>query len=481
MKLFDILEGINYTVISGDNLNIDHITIDTRDIKPKSLFICIQGFKVDSHAFLKEAKEKGAVAFIVEKDIQPEQGVTMIKVDNSRCSLAYLAKNFFNNPIENMQIVGITGTNGKTSIAFFIQSILMEYNVTTGLIGTVNTKINNSLINIPFSTSTTPDTIELMKIFNYMSKKGATKVVMEVSSHALQLYKVESVQFLVSVFTNLTQDHLDLHGTMENYRDAKAKLFKQSKNCIINIDDDYGSHMASISVGDVITYSIKKESNIKATDITYSNISTNFNVNVFGEIYNVFLPIPGKFTVYNALGAIGACYAMDIPMQAIIKALKNIQTVPGRIESVPNDHNLNIIVDYAHTPDGLENIIMAVREFTKGHVITIFGCGGDRESEKRPLMGSVATNLSDFCVITSDNPRKEDPQRIIDQIEEGCANKNYIKIIDRYNAISYAIKMLKPQDTLIIAGKGHENYQVFSDETIHFDDKEVVKEILIKF
>jgi len=265
---------------------------------------------------------------------------------------------------------------------------------------------------------------------------------------------------------------------MENYRDAKAKLFTQSKISVINIDDPYGEFMKNIATGKVLTYSIEKESDLKATNINYTSLGTEFDIVIEENIYRFTIPIPGKFSVYNALGVLGAALTCGVPVEIIQSAFKKLKVVPGRIQRVDNDKNLNVIVDYAHTPDGLENIIKAVRGFTEGKVITVFGCGGDRDKEKRPIMGKIADELSDFCVLTSDNPRSEDPASILDDIEKGLATSNFVKIVDRYEAIKYAVEMATPKDSVIIAGKGHENYQIFKEETIHFDDVEVAKKVL---
>lgn len=475
MNLSEILNNVDYILLHGGDKNISHISIDSRNIVKDSLFICISGFSTDGHSFINDACEAGATAIITEKGVMPPVGVTVIKVKESRIALAQIANNFYNNPGKNLKLIGATGTNGKTSITFFIQSIIMAYGKKTGIIGTIKTKIDNDSVNIDFATSTTPDTIELMQILSYMANQKAEYIAMEVTSHALSLYKVESLKFFVSVFTNLTQDHLDLHGTMENYRDAKAKLFTQSNYSVINIDDEYGPHMARIATGKVFSYSIEKQSNIQAKNIRYSPNGSMFNVSVFGSHYPFTLPIPGKFSVYNALGAIGVCYVLGIPIPIIQKALSNLTTVPGRIEKVDNDHNLNIIVDYSHTPDSLKSIILAVRQFTKGNVIIVFGCGGDRDKQKRPIMGQIASNFGDFIIVTSDNPRTEDPNQIIEEIVNGVINSNYDVIVDRKDAIYQAIKIANPDDSIIIAGKGHENYQIFKDRTIYFNDVEVSK------
>lgn len=478
MNLFKLLKNVDHTIIQGEDREIAHLSIDSRNLRKDTLFTCISGFRADGHSFAREAAKGGAVAFITEKDIPPVEGVTVIKVENSRLALSYIAADFYNNPEKKMSYLGVTGTNGKTSTTYYLQRSLIEWGKKTGLIGTVETKINNSPVNIDFATSTTPDSIELMQILDYMAKRQVSHTVMEVTSHGLALHKVAPIEFDVSIFTNLTQDHLDLHGTMENYRDAKAKLFAQSKASVINIDDPYGEFMLKKS-NKSITYSLEKDSDIKAENISYSPKGVSFSVKLRDNSYDFSLPIPGKFSVYNSLGVIGAGILLDIPVEIIQKALANLAVVPGRVESVPNTKGLNVIVDYAHTPDSLRSIITAARDFTPGKVITVFGCGGDRDKAKRPLMGKVSSELSDFTVLTSDNPRTEEPLSIIEDISAGMSGA-YEKITDRKDAIEYAIKMATSADTVIIAGKGHENYQIFKEQTIVFDDVETAQKIIEK-
>jgi len=476
LTLSQLLKNTEHSFIKEGDCQINHLTIDSRDMQPNTLFVCASAFNVDRHSFIEQAANEGAVAFIVEKDVEVPTGTIAVKVKNSRIALATIAANFYNNP--NIPTVGVTGTNGKTSVTFYVQSILMEHGKKAGLIGTVGTKINNEPINIKFATSTTPDTIELMQIIAHMKKNHVDYNVMEVTSHALALHKVDSLKFLVGVFTNLTQDHLDLHGTMENYRDAKAKLFTLSQNSLINIDDPYGSYMASVATGSVITYSIEKQSHIQAKNITYTPKGSAFDVVMFGESHSFKLPIAGRFSVYNALGAIGASHVIGVPMSVIQSALANLKTVPGRIEKVENTKGLNVIVDYSHTPNSLQIIIQTAKEFTAGNVITVFGCGGDRDAEKRPIMGAIAAKYSDFSIITSDNPRTEDPNKILTDIEAGMVGASYAKEVDRYEAIKQAINMASKEDTIIIAGKGHEAYQIFKDKTITFDDVQIAREIM---
>jgi UDP-N-acetylmuramoyl-L-alanyl-D-glutamate--2,6-diaminopimelate ligase len=350
----------------------------------------------------------------------------------------------------------------------------------TGIIGTVEIRIDGKKQDFKFATSTTPDTIELNKIFDIMAEQGTQDVVMEVSSHALELKKVEGISFDVGVFTNLTQDHLDFHKTMENYCKAKAKLFKMCRCGVVNVDDKWAKNIIEEATCKIITVGIDSDADLKAENIEYKPNGVLFIVNIDGKNYDFNLPVPGRFSVYNALSAIGTAYAMGIAPEDIQKGISGIKGVPGRIQSVPNDKGFNVIVDYAHTPDGVENILNAVREFTKGRVITVFGCGGDRDKTKRPIMGEIAARLGDYCVITSDNPRSEDPAQILKEVEAGVkpVTDKYEMHVDRREGIFAAVKMAKPGDTVVIAGKGHEDYEIFKDRTIHFDDTEVAAEAL---
>ncbi len=482
MNLFNLIENIDYEILQGSiQREIKYITIDSRNVRKNTLFVCIEGLTVDGHIFIENAIKSGAVAILVQKDITNiPKDITIIKVNNTRNALSYIASNFYNNPVNKCELIGVTGTNGKTSSTYFMESILKENNKNVGIIGTIDTRINGEKVEIDFATSTTPDSIELQHILNYMVEKNVDNVIMEVSSHALELHKVDGFSFKTSIFTNLTQDHLDLHVTMENYKKAKGKLFAMSQNSIINIDDPAGDYMISCAKGNVITYSIEKESDLQAYNINYSNKGVSFCININNNEEKMFIPIPGKFSLYNALGVIAASLSLGVDIEIIKLGLSKLKGVPGRIQNIENNKGISVIVDYAHTPDSLENIIKTVKEFTKGKVITIFGCGGDRDKGKRSIMGKIAGTFSDICIITSDNPRTEEPENILNEIEEGIKNinENYVKIIDRRDAIEYGIKKASEGDSIIIAGKGHEDYQIFKKETIYFDDCIVAKEIL---
>lgn len=483
MTLQNLIKNLKYIkLIGNENILVQNLTIDSKKVTKNSMYCAIKGFTVDGHNFINQSIKNGASLIVCENidNIKPTENTAILQVENSRKALATIAKNFYNDPTKNISLIGVTGTNGKTSSTYFLEQILRTYNKTVGVIGTIEIRKNGQKLGFDFATSTTPDTIELNTLFDIMAKDNIENIVMEVSSHALELNKVDECFFDVAIFTNLTQDHLDMHKNMENYCNAKAKLFKMCKTGVINVDDKYANQIIQNSSCDIITYSIEKPSDLQATNIQYFMDKVTFDIKINDKIESFLLNIPGRFSVYNALGVIGACIAKNIPIDVIKEGIKSIKGVAGRIQTIPNDKGFNVIVDYAHTPDGLENIIKAVREFTKGNIITIFGCGGDRDNKKRPIMGEISARLSDYTIITSDNPRSEIPEAIINQIEQGVKQitNKYEKITSRKEAICKGIKMAKPNDTVIIAGKGHENYEIFAHKTIHFDDTEEAKKAL---
>jgi len=395
--------------------------------------------------------------------------------------MALIAANFYNNPAKKLRLIGVTGTNGKTTTTYFIEEILRNCGRKTGLIGTTGISALNKPMDISFATSTTPDPTELHKIFAEMVALGVQDVVMEVSSHSLALFKMEGLTFDVGVFTNLTQDHLDFHGTMENYKIAKAQLFAQSNFAVVNADDEATPTMLEYHGNNpFFTYGIENAADLQALHIEFCE-QTVFDLEVIGGLRRFVLNNQGRFNIYNSLAAIGTAKALGLHIDEIQKAFNTgLAGVPGRIQSVPNDQGLNVLVDYAHSPDGLKNIISAVRECTTGRVITLFGCGGGRDKTKRPEMGKIAGELSDFCILTSDNPRTENPLDILAQVEEGVkkTSESYVIIENRREAIFVGVKMLKHEDALIIAGKGHEDYQEIGTAKHHFDDFEVATEAL---
>ncbi len=478
MKLNELLKGLTYEVIQGtDNIEIENIGWDSRKVSPNSLFICVKNRNVDRHDYASVAVKNGAVALVIEHDVKeiPED-ITIIKVQDSKKAMARVASIYYGEPSKKFNLIGVTGTNGKTSVTYFVSKILEGAGRLTGIIGTIQNTVGGRELKTEKLNPTTPDSIELQESFKEIVQAGASDVVMEVTSSALDKGRVYECDFNIGAFTNLTQDHLEEHGTMENYKNAKLKLFKMCRKTLTNIDDPVSKEILEIATGEIFTYAIEEDADFKAFDIVYGLNSVEFSLRFQNEVKKVKFNVPGRFSVYNALATIGICYLSGLELDAIIEGLKNVTGVPGRIEKVPNHKGILAVVDYAHSPDSLENIIKSMREITKGKVITVFGCGGNRDKTKRPIMGEIAGRLSDFVVITSDNPRKEEPMTIINEIEEGILKTGceYIKHENREEAIFKALDRACLGDVVIIAGKGHETYQIIGDTTIHFDDREVV-------
>lgn len=479
LKLNSLLEGVEYSLERGNiNIEINSIQYDSRKVKENDLFICIDGFNVDGHKYAQSAIKNGAVAIIAEKDINLLGDYTIIKVKNSRKVLAVAAANFYGNPSNKMKLLGITGTNGKTTSTYMIKSILEKAGFKVGLIGTIANYIGDR--RIP-SQRTTPESLELHTLFNEMVAEGVNYCIMEVSSHSLALDRVYGIRFTSGIFSNLTQDHLDFHKSFEEYFNAKYRLFQNSKYSIINIDDEYGKRIFNNIDNNRITYSVEHPSDVKAEHIYMHSTGIDFNIKYQGLSEKISLKIPGRYNVYNALCSAAVCFNEGINFDSVKEGLEKV-LVPGRCEIVTHNYMLGyeIIIDYAHTPDGLENILKTVREFTKGRVISVFGCGGDRDKTKRPIMGKLGTELSDIAIITSDNPRSEEPNAIIDDIVMGISKNNYIIVENRRLAIEKAIDIAEKYDVIVIAGKGHEDYQELKDKVIHFDEREIIKEIIEK-
>lgn len=481
MILKSLLNGLDYEVIKGnEESKVQNIRYDNRKIEQGDAFVCVKGFKVDGHSFIGDAIKKGAKTLIVQEDVSVQEDITIIKVRDTRKALAIMSSNYFGNPKDKLKIIGITGTNGKTTSAFIIKSILEKAGFMTGLIGTIANYIGNKKVD---AVRTTPESYELHELFKNMVDAGVEYCVMEVSSHSLELDRVYGVQFEEGIFTNLTRDHLDFHKTFENYYNAKFKLFERSNHSIINLDDPYGANIVK-DIEErglktkVSTFSIEKESDFKAFEIKSHSNGSEFKVNL-ESIEEFSINIPGEYNIYNSLGCIICAYNLNIPMDKIKEGLSDV-VIPGRCELVAKEKNLpySIIIDYAHTPDGLENILSTVKAFTKNRMISVFGCGGDRDKVKRPQMGKIGCELSDIAIITSDNPRSEEPMDIINDIVKPLNYDNFVIEVNRKEAIRKAMNMALEGDVIVIAGKGHETYQILKDETIHFDEREVVYDIL---
>jgi UDP-N-acetylmuramoyl-L-alanyl-D-glutamate--2,6-diaminopimelate ligase len=482
MLLKSLIEGLEPLDIIGNiDIDIKNIVFDSRKATNNSLFVCIDGTTTDGHTFIPEAVENGAKAVLVQKEVDLPFGITMIRIKDTRYGLAFVSNKFFNNPSKKFKLIGITGTKGKTTTTFMVKEILRTAGHKIGLVGTIHNMIDDQIIY--GSPITTPESYDLQFLFNEMSQAKVNSVVIEVSSQGLNLHRVSCNDFDIGVFTNLYKDHISPkeHKDMEDYLNAKIKLFKMCKIGLVNKDSPYSDKVINEARCDIVTFGIKGDCDIKAYDIVKHPHSVEFKINSKWLKGYFTVNIPGMFTVYNALTAIGVSILMDIPYRYIKKALEKVN-VPGRAEIVTTKEEFTVIVDYAHTADSLENILSAVKDFTKGRVICIFGCGGNRDKLRRFGMGEVSGKIADLTIITSDNPRSEDPLSIINDIEVGInkTDANYIKIIDRYEAIKYAILNAKPNDVIVIAGKGHETYQIFKDKTIHFDDREAAKEILEK-
>jgi len=480
MILGKLLENIDTIKIEADvSMDIPGICYDTRVIRSGEIFIAIRGYETDGHKYIKEAVSRGAVCIICEE--APDIPIQYVIVEDSRKALAAVSAVWFDFPAKKLKLVGVTGTNGKTSVTNLIKHVIDKCSKSkVGLIGTNGNFIGDRELS---TEHTTPESYEMQKLLDKMVLEGCEYVVMEVSSHALYLSRVYGIEYDIGVFTNLSPEHLDFHGTMDEYARAKSLLFPNCKQSVINIDDDFAPVMIKNSAGPVITYAIKNSSaDLVGKDIKLQADKIDFCVISVGSINRVELSIPGMFSVYNALASIASAVILGFDIDEITPALRTYEGVKGRAEVIPTGHDFTVLIDYAHTPDALRNIITAVRGYTHGRVVTVFGCGGDRDKAKRPLMGQIATELSDFTIITSDNPRTEEPGSIIDDIVSGISdlNSSYKTLENRREAICLALDTLEAGDVLVIAGKGHETYQILGKEKVQFDDREVVAEHMKK-
>ncbi|MGY0375185.1 UDP-N-acetylmuramoyl-L-alanyl-D-glutamate--2,6-diaminopimelate ligase [Clostridium sp. JNZ J1-5] len=479
MRLLELLKDLEYEVVTGQvEIEINEVQYDSRKIDSGDLFVCIEGFNVDGHNYINNAVCKGATAIICSKDINANLDCTVIKVNDTRKALAIVSSNLYGNPSRDIKLIGITGTNGKTTSTYMIKSILEGAGYKTGLIGTIANYIGGEKLK---ADRTTPESLELHSLFNEMKNREIEYCIMEVSSHSLSLNRVYGLNFSQAIFTNLTQDHLDFHKTFENYYRAKLSLFENTNNSIINIDDTYGRKMIEDipKSSSIVTYSIEGLGDLVAKNIENHSRGAEFDLQFKGENVHINLSIPGKYNVYNALCSAGACLSEGVSLELIKEGLENV-VVPGRCEIATKNYNLrfDVIIDYAHTPDGLENILKTAREFTKGRLISVFGCGGDRDKTKRPIMGNIGSELSDVAIITSDNPRSEEPMSIIQDVIGGIKKDNYVVVENRREAIKEAMKMAEKDDVIVVAGKGHEDYQILKDRVIHFDEREVISDII---
>lgn len=470
MKLKDLLKGISVLESTADpELDIENVSYDSRKVTENSLFVAISGFASDGNRFIPMALSKGAVAVVTAK--KPAGEVPYILVDSDRMALALLGCNFYGWPAKSMTMIGVTGTNGKTSTTLLLKQVLETcLGAKVGLIGTMANMVGDEVIP---TERTTPESFELQGLFARMRDSGCTHVVMEVSSHAVTLDRIGGVHFDIAAFTNLTEDHLDFHKTMACYCDAKAELFRRCGKAVINTDDSYAPRFLDAAACPVLTTAVNGAADLQAQKVELLSDGIRYMV----DDVSVHVPIPGRFTVYNTLTVLGIARQLGISLADAAAALKNVEGVKGRIEVVPTPGtDYTVLIDYAHTPDGLENVLSSVRDFCKGRIISVFGCGGDRDPIKRPIMGHIGVKLADFAVITSDNPRTEVPMAIIEDILKGVepGDGEYIVVEDRKTAIRYAMDIAQKNDIIVLAGKGHETYQDVGGVKLHLDEREEV-------
>ena len=481
MLLQYLLEDLEYEeVIGNTDINIEKIEYDSNKIGENDIFVAIKGEKEDGIKYVPEAIKNGAKCIVINVnevilDIDLSN-ITVVKVDNSRIALAVLAARYYDYPAKKLKLIGITGTKGKTTTAYMIRDIMLASGKKTGMIGTIYNTYGNVKIE---STRTSPESLDLQKLLKDMVDAGMDYVVMEVSSHALALDRVYGLHYIIGVFTNLSEEHLDFHKTMDNYLDAKAKLFSMCEFAVINGDDIYAPKLLKKIKCKVATFGLDNAVNMTASDIRINAGFVEFKMYINKMLQTINVKIPGRYTVYNALAAIATTSLLNAQMDAITLALANVK-VPGRSEVIDLNKTFTVMVDYAHNPSSLEAILTSAKKYAKGRIICVFGCGGNREKEKRPIMGEISGKLADFTVITTDNPRNESPKQIMSQIEEGIKKtRGLYKVIEnRKEAIAFAMKIAWKNDIVIIAGKGHETYQEVKDgKKIKFDERIVVKNI----
>ncbi|HOO57030.1 MAG TPA: UDP-N-acetylmuramoyl-L-alanyl-D-glutamate--2,6-diaminopimelate ligase [bacterium] len=491
-KLGELLQGLPYELDCGSrDTGIEALAYDSRECSPGTLFVCVPGFNVDGHDFIPEALSRGASALLVQKKVEVPSDVTVARVQSTREAMGIASSLFFNKPSEKLNLTGITGTNGKTSVAFLINALDRHIGRCTGMLGTVENRIGDEKLAVK---RTTPESMDLQFLLSRMVDVGCSHAVMEVSSHAVALKRIGGCVFRTACFTNLTQDHLDFHDGIDEYFEAKKGLFTDYLDgdgvAILNGDDPYCKKISNEIENRVVLFGIKgNDLDIRAKDISCTTGGISYSVeSKFAEEFRVESPLMGGFNVYNTLNMVAYGLANDIDKKEIIEALSELKGIPGRFERIDLGQEARVFVDYAHTPDGLKNVLNTAEEICSGKLIVVFGAGGDRDKSKRPLMGAVAAERSDIVVVTNDNPRTENPEQIIDQIVLGVEQAmmqippskqfRYIVEPDRFAAISTAIDNAGPDDVVVIAGKGHEDYQIYRDRTIHFDDREVAKNII---
>jgi UDP-N-acetylmuramoyl-L-alanyl-D-glutamate--2,6-diaminopimelate ligase len=495
-QIKDILTGVNVIKVYGDlSKNVSGIKYNSKQVASGDIFVCLKGQHYDGQDFIKEALNKGAVGIVGHKDIgEIPKDKVFVLVDDTEKSLSIISSNFYDHPSKKVLLIGVTGTNGKTTITYILESIFRCAGYSTGVIGTINYRYGEKVFP---SSHTTPFSSDLQEILYNMVTEKIEVVIMEVSSHSLVQNRVRDCEFDVAVFTNLTSEHLDFHKTMEEYFNAKSILFKTmsakrkeifsssllgEKSCVINIDDEWGQQMVNeCSISNILTFGRNKTSNFKWNSVKPSISQTQFELKFNGKTITIETPLIGDYNISNIVASFVVAYSQKLEIQKILDGIKNVKFIPGRLEKVDINKNFNVIIDYAHTPDALEKVIKVIKRLPHNRIIVVFGCGGDRDRTKRPLMGKIATELADYVILTSDNPRTEDPYRIILDIEVGIKrsnNTNYEICVDRKEAIFKALKFAKDGDIILLAGKGHEDYQIIGENKIHFDEREIVKEMV---
>ena len=486
MKLKKLLVGLEGLKVKGNlDIEIEGIEKNSKEVKQGYLFIAIKGFAADGHNFIEDAIKQGAIAVMIEegcdlKSFQIPEEITIVMAKDTREALAITSSNFYGHPSSKFKLIGVTGTKGKTTTTFMIKEILEKAGKKVGLIGTIATYINGK--KMKDSDRTTPESLELQQIFSQMVKADVEVVVMEVSSQSLKLHRVDGCEFDIVLFTNFSEDHIspNEHPDMKDYFNSKLKLFEMCKTGIVNTDDLHGAKIPRLFPdNNITTYGIDNYANVLAKDITITNSYVDFKVKITDRNERVKTCIPGRFSVYNSLAAICVAQKFGVSPEKVKEALLEVR-VPGRSELVDNKLEIPIMIDYAHSPESLQNILEAVKSYTRGKVISVFGCGGDRDSGKRPIMGEISGRIADYTFITSDNPRTEDPQKIVDQIEEGMKKTKgkYSVVVDRIDAIRQAIKMATKRDIIVLAGKGHEPYQEIDGVKHPFDERIIVKDLI---
>lgn len=497
MLLSELVKSIPDVVRTGGSADPDirDLCYDSRAVQPGSLFFALRGAAVDGHSFVERALASGAAALVVEDDAGVPSGMPCLTVSDARLAMSLMAAAFYGHPTSRVPLIGITGTNGKTTTTYLIESMLENAGLPAAVLGTINYRFGQTTIPAPH---TTPESVDLQRILRQAVDQGARAVVMEVSSHSLEQHRVDGCSFDVGIFTNLTRDHLDYHHDMESYLASKQRLFsrllvpdrvKPLRHAVVNMDDPAGEKIAGASACQVVAYGVDSEADVTARDVVFSTSGISGNLVTPAGEARFASRLVGRFNLYNILAAAAAAHALGIPIDAILAGIEAHGKVEGRLEPVANDRGVTILVDYAHTGDALENVLKTLRELATGRILTVFGCGGDRDRGKRPIMGEIAARYSDLAVITSDNPRTEDPETIINEIMAGVeplnlreyalaelaggfGDKGFVSVVSRREAIRLGVRLAKQGDILLVAGKGHEDYQIIGREKFHFDDRE---------